>query len=134
MAEPIKKVEPAEKIPNQLSSYQQARDLRDRINAFKVNAEQGVMGGGIKPGDDEFDSDPNVGIQRPSWIDAGNQPEIVFVGKDGTQYFGLVFNFKNGTGGFNVGMSLERLANSGMTEEQYFRQLAQQVKDAEPKD
>lgn len=121
-------------LTKQLATYQQARDLRDKINAFKVSDAQGVMSGGVKPGDDEFGASEDAGIVRPGWVDSGHEPEPGYVDpKTDEQYFNLVFMFKDGTGGNQVGLILDRLANSGNSEEVVLRALAAQKADEKAK-
>jgi hypothetical protein len=96
--------------PAQLATWQEARDLAVKIEAFRQS--QGLyMAGGVAP----ETSDANTsGIYVPSWTGGpGGFPEPNDV--ENLKYF-LHYRFVNGRSGINVGLLLDKLKRFGGNE------------------
>ena len=93
--------------PNQLATWQEAKDLSDQINAFRQSS--GVnMGGGVMPVTTDLDTS---GIYVPSWSGGpGGFPEPNDAANN--EYW-LHFRFANGRSGVNVGLILDKIQRYG---------------------
>lgn len=104
--------------PAQLATWEEAKTLAAKIEAFRVSS--GIpMGGGVRP---ETASMDTSGIYVPSWEGGPEgfpEPNDALNGK-----FWLHFRFWNGAAGLNVGLILDKLARYGGNERYVFGSLA----------
>lgn len=87
---------------SQLATWEQARDLAKKLGAAPYN-----VGGGVMP---ETGDPATSGIYTELWLSGpGNFPEPhYFDEKTGQHYYPLLFRFRNGAGGMNVGLIMDK--------------------------